>query len=185
MNGRFFTALAALGMALAVAGCQSSDTGNVLNIGKKKEPVPDTRITQEELLAECPRVTLREGTAYFTQYAKGHKDDKDYIVYQASIGDVTRSCQFNGDMMTMTVAVAGKIVLGPKGTPGNIVMPIRVAAAQGSQVLYSQLHKHTVQISGGGATQFIFTDSQVTFPKQPPRSVIVFAGYDEGPYNTK
>ena len=184
MNGRFFTALAALGMALAVAGCQSSDTGNVLNIGKKTEPVPDTRITQDELLAECPKVTLREGTAYFTQYAKGHKDEKDQVVYQASITDVTRSCRYDGDMMTMTVAVAGRVVLGAKGAPGAITMPIRVAAAQTGQVLYSKLHQHTVQV-GAGATQFIFTDLEVTFPKQPPRSVIVFAGYDEGPYNTK
>ena len=181
MNGRFFAGLAMAGLVLALAGCQGSDTGKVLTLGQKKEPVPDTRITQEELLAECPAVTLREGTAYFTQYSKGQQGNKDEIVYQASISDVTRSCQFNGDMMTMTVAVAGKVILGPKGVGGNIVMPIRVAAAKGAEVLYSQLHKHTVAVNPSGATQFIFTDPAATFLKQPPRTVVVFAGFDEGP----
>jgi hypothetical protein len=65
-------------------------------------------------------------------------------------------------------------------------MPVRVAVLQGDKVIYSKLHKQTVNVtSGGGATQFVFNDKGISIPSDSARSVQIYVGFDEGPYNTK
>jgi hypothetical protein len=194
-NGRFLAGVALSGFMLAVAGCQSGDK-SVLGVGGDQQAKVDTRIKASELLAYCPAVTLRDGTAYFNTYAKGGKkakqadpeaaaDEQDAsadIVYQAAITDVTRDCSRNAGTLTMRVAVAGKVVPGPKGSAGTINMPIRVVVVHGTDVLYSQLHQHKVQVSDmSTATQFLFTDANVVIPEPTARDYQVYAGYDEGP----
>ncbi|MBZ9654247.1 hypothetical protein [Phyllobacterium lublinensis] len=140
------------------------------------------RITESELRAFCPTVTIREGTAVLTNYGKSTDKTPDNLIYQASISNETRSCQSSDATMTMNVAIAGKIVPGAKFSPGTITVPIRVAVVQGTDVLYSKLHKQAVSATdANSATQFVFTDPNVTFPKPAAQNVQVFIGFDEGP----
>ncbi|NJR13176.1 MAG: hypothetical protein HC779_01215 [Phyllobacteriaceae bacterium] len=142
------------------------------------------RITDVELRAYCPRVTLREGTNAYRTYAGGNTEDPNAVIYQAALGETSRDCNYSGGMLNMTVAVAGRVVPGPKGKSGNITMPIRVAVTRGDEVLYSQLFRHPVTVSETGATQFVFKDGAVSFPQPNARNIEVFIGYDEGPYDT-
>ncbi|UVK38249.1 hypothetical protein LHFGNBLO_005393 [Mesorhizobium sp. AR10] len=206
-NGRFVAGLALTGFMLAAAGCQSSDNG-ILGLGKKDTTPPppqDPKILSSQLLAYCPKVTLRDGTAFFSTYAKGGQKprkktdaaeaaqaapdgtivdpDKDptKIIYQASITDVTRDCSRANGQLTMKIAVAGKVVPGPMFAPGTINMPIRVAVMHGTEVLYSQLHPYQIQVSDPStATQFVYTDSNVVVPEPTAQDYQAFAGYDEG-----
>lgn len=185
IEGRILATLATSGFMLAVAGCQSGGGSNFLGGGTKDPSVvaaEEGKILASELLAYCPPVALRDGTAYFNTYAKGGQDDPAKIVYQASLTDATRSCTRANGMMTMKVGVAGKVVPGPLGTAGTVTMPIRIAVLQGETVLYSQLHKNQVQVSDPStATQFVFTDSNVVIPVPTARDIQVFIGFDEGP----
>ncbi|RRI05427.1 hypothetical protein EH240_05955 [Mesorhizobium tamadayense] len=76
VDRRFVTGLAFAGFMLAAAGCQSSDNG-ILNFGLGKKdptappPPQDPKVLASQLRAYCPKVTLRDGTAYFNTYAKG------------------------------------------------------------------------------------------------------------------
>lgn len=168
------------GFMLAAAGCQSSDS--VLNVSADAPPPPQEKVLESELRAYCPPIVLREGTAHFRTYAKGGQDDPAKLIYQASISDVTRSCTRSADTMTINAAAAGRVIIGPAGSPGTITMPIRVAVVKGDSVLYSQLHKYQIQVgSEGGATQFVFNDPNVVIPMPEPGSTQVFIGYDEGP----
>lgn len=203
-NSRFFAGLAVAGFMLAAAGCQSGDKG-ILGVGGKEDlKVEEAKVKQSELLAYCPKVTLRDGTAYFNTYAKGgqkakkkapatdeaqpvqgasgDQDDSSRIVYQASITDVTRDCSRSNGSLTMKVAVAGRIVPGPLGAAGSITMPIRIVVLHGEDVLYSQLHQYQVQITDtSAATQFVFNDPNVVVPEPTASNYQVFAGFDEGP----
>lgn len=168
---------------LVVAGCQSGDSAAALGAGGEGKP---EKIQASELTAYCPQVTLREGTAFFSSYAKGGQDDPKKLAYQASISDVTRSCSRANGLLTINVGVAGRIVPGPAGAAGSVKMPIRIAVLQGEEVVYSQLHNHQVALDGSGAaTQFIFNDPNVTVPIPSDQSLQVFAGYDEGPPKKK
>ena len=182
---RLVSGFALAGFVLLAAGCQSSD---VLGGGNDAPKPPTEKVLESELRAYCPPVVLREGTAFYRTYAKGGKDDAAKLIYQASLGDVTRDCKRDAGtgMMTITVAVAGKVVTGPAGGPGTIRMPIRVAAVRGEEVLYSKLHTYELNVgSTPGATQFLFKDPAVVIPIPSPGTIQVFAGFDEGPYDTK
>ena len=186
-NGRFLAGFALAGFILAAAGCQSGDAGSVLGLGgKKQEKQPEEgKILASELLAYCPKVTLKEDTGYINKYVKGGEDDPAKLSYQASISQVTRSCSRAGGMLTMNVAVAGRVVPGPAGVSGAVTLPIRVVVTHGEEVQYSQLHNYQVAAGGGQAQQFVFNDPAVTIPNPTDQGIQVFAGFDAGPPKKK
>jgi hypothetical protein len=170
---------------LAIAGCQGGSVSNVLNPTPAPNPQvanAEPLITQDELEGYCPQITLRENTGYFSTYTRGNDGNPDELVYQAAITEVTRSCKQSNGQITINVAAAGRVVPGPRGSAGTIDMPIRVAVIDSNGVAYSQLTKYPVQIdAGNAATQFIFTDPNVTVPIVAGNRMQVLVGYDEGP----
>jgi hypothetical protein len=61
-------------------------------------------------------------------------------------------------------------------------MPIRIAVTRGDEVLYSQLHKYPVDVSDpSAATQFLFSDPNISLQAPIETAVRAYAGYDEGP----
>jgi len=169
--------------AMGLAGCSTSGSKSDDPNSEKALATAEAqkRITASELTAFCPTVTIREGTSVLTNYGKSDKTPEN-LIYQASISNQTRSCQSSDGTMTMNVAVSGKVVPGPKFTPGTITVPIRVAVIQGTNVLYSTLHKQAISASdGSAATQFVFNDPNVSFPKPTAQNIQVFIGFDEGP----
>src|SRR5690349_10864301 len=127
---RVFLFSALSGFILAAAGCQSGDSANALDVASVSKPAQE-KVTEAELRAFCPGVSLRDGTAYFNTYQKGGDGDATKVIYQASISDVTRTCRTTDGTMTMNVAVAGRIVPGPAFAAGTITMPIRIVATHG------------------------------------------------------
>lgn len=182
LDRRFLLFSTLSGFMLAVAGCQSGDNPSALTPAAGEGKAAEERVTEAELRGFCPGVGLRDGTAYFNTYAKGGDGDATKVIYQASISDVTRTCRNQSGTMTMNIAVAGRIVPGPAFAPGTITMPIRIAVTRGSEVLYTQLFKHQVNIAdGAAATQFVFNDPNVSFVMPEDKIIRIFAGFDEGP----
>lgn len=179
---------AAIGALLALAGCQSGGGLAGLGLGgwgsEKTQPAapPADKITADELRAYCPRVTLRSGTAFYSTFERGGEGDKDKIVYQSSMTDVTRSCDYVDGMLNMAVAVAGRVVPGPVAKDGTVTMPIRVAVVRGEEVLYSKLHQYQTSIAAlSPATQFVFKDPGVSIPAPTARNIEIYVGFDETP----
>ncbi len=168
---------AAAMLGLIVVACSTS--GNQQSAASAGgEP----RVTQAELQAYCPRITLREGTAYFSTYEKGGNGDSSRVIYQASISDVTRDCRRDGSNLVMTVAAAGRVVPGPKFRSGTISMPLRVVVMEGDKVISSKLHKQSVAMNNAqAATQFLFAGTPVVVPEASARQIQIFIGFDEGP----
>lgn len=172
--------------AALIAGCTSADPRAVLSPNRPDQPAAvDAVLDATVVQGACPAVLLREGTAYYTTYAKGGNGDPAKVIHQASITDRTRQCRVSGDQMIVTVVVTGRVVGGPQAKSGEVKLPLRVVALDGETVLYSELQKQPVMITEGGpAEQFIYTDANVTFPVSASRSVKLYAGFDPGPYNT-
>lgn len=188
VSGRFFGKGLVLFAALAaLSACNSSDPGAMLDLKSAKvEKAHSEQVLQSELTGFCPQVTLREGTAYFTTYEKGGDGDPERAIYQASITETTRACTRPNGMLAMNIAVAGRVVPGPKANGATVTMPIRVAITEGEAVLYSQLHQFQVTIvPGQAATQFVFNDPNPTVPLASAKSITVYVGFDEGPPKPK
>jgi hypothetical protein len=176
------TYMAAMGFMLAVAGCQSGDGAGALNLGGggAQAQSVDNRPTQEDLLAYCPRVDVIDSAAIHPSYQRGGDGDATKLVYQASLSEATRSCVHQGGMIGMTIAVAGRVIPGPVGTTGTINLPIRVTVFQGSTEISSQVYQHPVSIADtAGATQFVFTDTNVSVPNTGQQNIRAAIGFEK------
>ena len=188
IDGRFLTGFALAGFMLAAAGCQSGDAGGVLDFGggnKQKQP-EEGKVLASDLLAYCPTVTLKEENGFINRYAKGGEDDPAKLAYQASIGEVTRSCNRQTGMLAMDVALAGRVVPGPAGASGTVTLPIKITVLRSDgEVIYSQTQNHQVALSGNQAQQFLVNDPNVVVPIPENNTLQVFAGFDIGPVKKK
>jgi len=180
IDSRFLAGLAVSSFMIAAAGCQSNDAAKGFDEASK--PDQAGRILESDLRAYCPNINLREGTAFFSSYAKGGQDDPTKLAYQASIADVTRACVTRDGTLTIDVAAAGKIVPGPAGAPASVTLPIRVVVVRGDEVLYSKLTQFPVSLTDKtAATQFVFNDKGVSVPVPAEQNIRIYAGFDEGP----
>lgn len=190
MSGQFLRFLTPLAVAALAAGCSTSDISSPFSSKPKVETV-DAVEKPVVVQGACPQVYLREGTAIYRQYAKGTKKDPagaadpDKLVMQATIDQTTRQCVQSAEGLKVTVVARVRVVLGPAGQPGTYTLPIRVAATDGDTTLYSELSKFEATVPPGqGSGQFIFTKPDVLLTSASGLTRI-FAGIDEGPYNTK
>jgi hypothetical protein len=178
-NAAGATRIGILCTLLALGACQTASVQDTLGSATEDD------LTVDDLRAFCPRPVLREGTAILRTFTKNNENNPDEIIYQATITDVTRTCKYRDNLLYMTLAAAGRVVNGPKGSAGDLELPVRVAIKQGENLPYSELGKITVAVApGAGATQFIYKDERIAVPATNPRGMQVFVGFDEGPYDT-
>lgn len=191
MSGKNLTKMLSFGLLAGLAACSSTDTGGMFSSVKKSDTAgndPKMVVMQ----GACPQVYLREGTAIYRQYSKGVKKDvqgladPNKLQIQATLDATTRQCRQTDQGLVVTVVVRGRIITGPEGKDGTYTLPIRVAATDGDQTLYSELTPFQVSIPPGqGNAQFIFTKENVVLSAPAGGLTRLFAGIDEGPYNTK
>jgi hypothetical protein len=193
VSGQFLRLASSLCTLALVAGCSSTDMSGTFKLGKKSEDAAATTPTPVVMQGACPQVYLREGTAVYRQYAKGTKKnpdgmaDPEKLVMQAVLDKTTRQCVQTAEGLRVTVVVHGRVVLGPAGQPGgSYTLPIRVAATDGDATLYSELSQFQAPAvpAGQGSTQFLFTKENVMLTSAGGLTRL-FAGIDEGPYDTK
>jgi hypothetical protein len=179
LPSRLKPAFAPLCLLAALAGCQTNDGPTGESMSTKDLAGQQPKINQSELEAFCPPVRVRQGTAVLNRYARGGDGDPSRLAFQASIGETTRACTRADGNMTINVAAAGRLIPGPAGAPGSVTLPIRIAVTRGDEVLYSQLQRIDVAVSGQGAAQFLFKDPNVVIPIPPERNVMVQLGFDD------
>jgi hypothetical protein len=161
--GKISSRLLGISLLVLVAGCNKTDTGGAIDAGGS---------------AAAPTPAVIQGTC--------PQDDPTKIVYQASLADTTRQCVQNESQLVMTVVVQGRVVAGPAGGAGNVNLPIRVAATDGKNTLYSELTQYPVEVpTGVGTTQFIFTKADIALPGGAGDFAKVYVGFDEGPVKKK
>lgn len=186
-----------------LSACQTSGGDGVLGSVLPKRSEPDQQIasvapgtnpnartrlrnTKNELTDYCPAVRIRAGTEIYQDFPKGaDKENSDNVRYQSTITKVARECNYVGQNLQIKVGARGRTITGPKGGPGTVTTPIRVAVTRGTEVIYSKLHKPVQTIEGGTSfAQFAFVDDQIVIPAPSSRNIRLFVGFDEGPYKT-
>lgn len=193
VSGSSLKKVLVLGLMAGLAACSSTDTGSMFSSVKKEDKPdlagndPNVVITQ----GACPQVYLREGTAIYREYTRGVKKDvqgladPNKLVIQATLDATTRQCRQTSAGLQVTVVVRGRVITGPSGKDGTYTLPIRIAATDGDATAYSELTKFQVSVPPGqGNAQFVFTKTDVVLTNIGTLTRL-YAGIDEGPYNTK
>lgn len=170
-----------LAVGVVVAGCSSSDT--LKKLGATEVPTPSNAPGKAaDSDVDCPVVTVRNGAATWQEPGGAPSTD---LHYQASLGQMARECTVLGPTMTIKVGVEGRVLVGPKGTPGNVMVPLRLAlVAEGPQPkpIWTKFYSVPVTIpQGQSGIAFTQVEDDLTFALPPSKDIsryVIYVGFD-------
>ena len=129
----------------------------------------------------CPEIRVREGTESVRVFERGFEDDNAHVVWQASISETARECLYDAQGgLLLRIGVSGRILSGPKGSPGAVNVPLRIAVVKYQEaVLSSELHNLAITIPPEGST--VFTEVRELNLPSPgrDRDYLIYLGFDE------
>ena len=178
-----------------LGGCSTIENvvGPIGNVGLgdifKQGPATDdpnnpkpNQTTQVNADEDCPGALVRQGAS---AWAQNDGQGPANVRYQASVIQIARECAILGSTMTIKVGVEGRLVVGPKGGPGTVTVPIRIAVVQEGPQPRPVISKfYAVQVNvTQGATQVPFThvDDDLTFPLPADKNLekyVIYVGFD-------
>lgn len=182
-GGRPAAALPVTVLVLALAGCGGAGlfggTSTTQQAAAQQEEIDVRRYLGPDY---CPEVRIRQGTESVRRYVRGYEDDPGYVVWQAAISETARECLYDPQgNVTIRVGVSGRLLAGPKGGPGQVALPLRVAVVQGvDDLLASDLHQLSLTIPAANTTSFAEV-REITLPA-PERELnyMIYVGFDDG-----
>ncbi|MFD1702788.1 hypothetical protein ACFSCV_07205 [Methylopila henanensis] len=162
-------------------GGQNASLATKLIMGTPNPP-PLSEPVDTQIKRDCPPVDVLDGAASFRAYATPGSADPFDIRYQASIADTARECSSLGVEAAIRVGVTGRVILGPKGSPGSFRLPLRIAVVDEKGVpVYSRMHPIDVTVPAG-QTQADFPHIEdgvvVPIPANRFRGWKIMVGYD-------
>lgn len=80
-----------------------------------------------EISAGCPRFLVAPRDNNITLYEAGRTGDGMAIMHRGEITKTARECQIEPGRVTVKYGFSGRVLLGPKGKPGPISLPLNVA----------------------------------------------------------
>ncbi|MGE0701158.1 MAG: hypothetical protein AB7O57_18835 [Hyphomicrobiaceae bacterium] len=83
--------------------------------------------TLGEVSSQCPRVVVPPRDNHVTIYEPGRAGDGLAVMHRGELTKTARECQINGTTVTVKYGFEGRVLLGPKGRPGVVSLPIKVA----------------------------------------------------------
>ena len=118
-------------------------------LGFKNNDAPAAPGTQVRHIF-CPEVVVLEGTAASQTYA-GTPPSSANLRYQYALDDTARECTLEGDQLAIKIGVAGKVLLGPAGSPSSFSVPVRMAVLRehDNQPIVSKLYRTAVTVAAG------------------------------------
>ncbi len=79
-----------------------------------------------EVAAGCPRFVVAPRDNNITFYEPGRAGDGLAIIHRGEITKTARECQVEPGRVTVKYGFSGRVLLGPKGKPGNVSLPVNV-----------------------------------------------------------
>jgi hypothetical protein len=137
-------------------------------------------------LQNCPGIDIRQGAATLSISGRNDADrNATDLRYQATLGQLARECIVRGPTMSIKVGTQGRVILGPVGGPGDIVVPLRYAVVREGiepKTIVTTLHRIPVNIPPGqGNVAFSHVEENLTFPTPKVgelETYVVYVGFD-------
>jgi hypothetical protein len=173
--------LGPIGNASTPGSPGAAQSGGVVTFGDSEGQVTATAAVSSADI-DCPNVTVRSGAAAWQVNAGAGATN---VRYQGSLGQLARECAVLGETVTMRVGVEGRILVGPKGGPGNVNVPLRIALVSEGPTprpIWSKFYSVPVAVPPN-ASQAIFSqvEDDLTFPLPANKRIdnyVVYVGFD-------
>jgi hypothetical protein len=88
---------------------------------------------QEGAGTHCPQVVAWPRDRLVTVYQGGQTGDAKAVIHRGEITKMSRECQFYGGRVVVKYGFAGRVLLGPKGGPGTVSLPVNIRVAGADQ----------------------------------------------------
>lgn len=118
-----------LGSGIMGGSTAKTETGAVseeqlLSAAQSGDAVPSTGGI--EVAAGCPRFTTWPRDNFITIYEQGRAGDGMAVMHRGEITKTARECSIEPGRVTVKYGFSGRVLLGPKGKPGQIALPVSV-----------------------------------------------------------
>ncbi len=185
-----------LAAPFCLSGCAVSKISNPFSAGS-----PDTSasaVTEDRLLetakadsgadlpggmsAHCPQVVAWPRDRLLTIYQPGHVGDTLAVIHRGEITKMARECQVYADRVVVRYGFAGRILLGPKGAPGTVNMPVSIRVAGTDQkTLVTDKMTVSATVPPNDPAGYFSMVREIAFPIQVgtrPEDYKVFIAFD-------
>jgi len=148
------------------------------------QPLPADRVV-------CPDISILNDSAADRVYASNDNPTNANLRYQFSLNDVARDCKAAGNQMTLRVGAAGRVLLGPVGSPGTFDAPVNVAVVQRSDdsPVFTKVYHVPVTVAANTTeAPFTLVTEPLNVPYAGPHSrhdYIIKVGFDTSAIHTK
>jgi hypothetical protein len=75
---------------------------------------------------QCPEFVVWPNDQLLTVYADGRDGDSLAVIHRGEITQTARECSIDPGQVTVKFGFSGRVLLGPKGMPGPINLPVNV-----------------------------------------------------------
>jgi hypothetical protein len=99
----------------------------LLSAAKANDPSSTGSTAVGEVSAGCPRFVIAPRDNNITFYEPGRAGDGLAILHRGEITKTARECQIEPGRVTVKFGFSGRVLLGPKGKPGPISLPLNVS----------------------------------------------------------
>lgn len=135
----------------------------MLDKAKADAPTMESGTAGDSL--HCPQVVAWPHDRLLTIYAGGQVGDSQAIVHRGEITKLARQCQIYGNQVTVKYGFAGRVLLGPKGKPGQVTMPISIKVADADRkVLANDKASISTVIPTENPVGYFSMVKEITFP---------------------
>lgn len=130
----------------------------------------------------CPRFTVWPRDRLLTVYEVGRVGDGLAIQHRGEITKTARECQIFPDKIMVKYGFAGRLLLGPRGQPGQFTLPVKIHITdRTNNIISTQNLKLNVTITADNPIGFFSTVKQITIPLPPgtpPSDYQLFVAFD-------
>lgn len=176
---------AASALAVLLAGCSmgsmfgGNDDASYANISASQSEVAQAASGALPAIAtECPPIRIREGAEFYRSYAGNRASDPRALRYQGVLDRVSRNCVVSNGLITVRMGAAGRVIMGPSGSEGNVSIPVRFAVQRDGLAVFSQRYDLSVPVASGSANEFAHTVENVAIPYVGGESITIWVGFD-------
>lgn len=129
----------------------------------------------------CPQVVAWPADRLLTIY-KGTVGDSLAVAHRGEITKLSRECQFYADRVIVKYGFAGRVLLGPKGQPGTVTLPVSIRASDSDRkTLASDAMKISTTIPAGSPVGYFSMVKEISFPVKTgtrPEDYKIFVAFE-------
>ncbi len=185
--------------ALGVSACAMSQMTSPFRKDKSDTPSWNPTVSEERLLeaaktdttgqvdmasaaVHCPRFTVWPRDRLLTVYEVGRVGDGLAIQHRGEITKTARECQIFPEKIMVKYGFAGRVLLGPRGRPGQFTLPVKIHITDRTRNIVSTENLTlNVTITAENPIGFFSAVNQITIPLPPgtpPSDYQLFVAFD-------